>query len=93
MSNDVIEKLDAIEKKISQQLAELIAAARLKEAPEIWGTADIAAWLDISEVTVKMRVINRPGFPKPIDATGAQEGKKRYFAKEVINWAEKNRID
>lgn len=36
MSNDVIEKLDAIEKKISQQLAELIAAARRKEAPEIW---------------------------------------------------------
>lgn len=59
-------------------------------APKLWTRAHIASWLSMSERTVE-GVTVRPGFPKPVAATGSTQGGRRWFMTEVVEWAERNR--
>jgi hypothetical protein len=75
---------------ISGQLDELIKILRLGDVPVIWGVADIATWLDLSEVTVKLRVITQKDFPPEFVPTGSSEASRRWFAADIVRWAKKN---
>ncbi|RXZ42652.1 hypothetical protein [Crenobacter cavernae] len=80
-----------VEQNLLERLESVVIRLETKGAPEVWGAEHIAEWLSLSESTIRKAVVVRPGFPKPISATGAKEGQKRWFADEVIDWARKNR--
>lgn len=73
------------------RLDKLVGVMALKKAPELWTAKDIAAWMGLSESTVVLRVVSRPGFPSPVVPTGSSEAKRRWFGDEVIEWARTNR--
>lgn len=78
--------------QLSKNVAEIARSLKFKGAPRLWTIADIAEWLDLSEITVKARVIKRQGFPAPVAPTGhADKARKRWFADEVIRWARHDR--
>lgn len=74
-----------------QYMERLTIALETKDVPKLWSQEQIAHWLGLSESTVANRVVSRPSFPSPTLPTGAGEGKKRWFADEVIDWARCNR--
>ncbi|VVE58782.1 hypothetical protein PHO31112_05379 [Pandoraea horticolens] len=74
-----------------ERLDKLVGVMALKKAPELWTAKDIAAWMGLSESTVALKVVSRPGFPSPVVPTGSSEAKRRWFGDEVIEWARMNR--
>lgn len=59
---------------------------------DLWDYDDIATYMKISSHTVSNQVVLRPGFPKAFVPTGrGGKAEKRYFAREVIDFAKGNR--
>lgn len=77
-------------------LAESIArhtARRIPLAVDLWGSAEIAAYLKLEQRQVSDRVVTLPGFPAAIriPTRGPGRGQPRYKASEVIAWAESHK--
>lgn len=77
--------------ELLQKLDKLISVMELKAAPSIWGHQNIANWLQLSLSTTERHVVTRQDFPTAIHPTGADNGMKRYFADDVIQWARLNK--
>lgn len=59
---------------------------------DMWDHNDIATYMKISVHTVANHVVVRPGFPMAFVPTGRKgKAEKRYFAREVIDFAKRNR--
>jgi len=72
-----------------ERLAEEIAR-RLHQVPvavDLWGVAEVARYLKVSERQVRERYAIRPDFPPAIRLGG--RGPLRWRAIEVIRWAER----
>ncbi|EEE06887.1 hypothetical protein KTE49_20535 [Burkholderia multivorans] len=80
---DLIERLDRLIDALEKQ------ANRSEDT--LWDAAQIAKWLGLSKTTVEIRVVTRPGFPAALRPAGAEQGQRRWFANEVVEWARKNR--
>jgi hypothetical protein len=81
---------------IIDDLASAIAshtARRIPIAVDLWGCAEIAAYLKLAQRHVSDSVVTLPGFPAAIriPTLGAGRGKPRYKAIEVIAWAESHK--
>ncbi len=76
---------------IAAGLSDLMSFLQHRYMPQLWDYRDIAKWMQISETTVKMRVINQPGFPDPFIPTGNEDGHRRYFSDDVIAFARRRR--
>jgi hypothetical protein len=59
--------------------------------PELLTLEDIAQWMKLSLVTVKVRVVTRQGFPVPFVPTGTPDATRLWFAEEVYEWTKSNR--
>jgi len=57
---------------------------------QIWTISDIAAWLKLSDSFIRQKVIHARDFPPPLDNCNYKSLKLRWFARDVINWADKN---
>jgi hypothetical protein len=85
-----------IDPTIIDDLAASIArhtARRIPLAVDLWGCAEIAAYLKLAQRHVSDSVVTLPGFPAAIriPTRGAGRGKPRYKASEVISWAESHK--
>lgn len=79
-------------KEIIKAIGELAAAIRAEHAiPEkarLWDRATLCQYYGVSETTLDRTIVCRPDFP---DAVRIQFGPKRWPAREVIAWTEKQR--
>jgi prophage regulatory protein len=68
-------------------------ARRIPLAVDLWGYAEIAAYLKMAHRHVSDRVATLPGFPAAIriPTRGAGRGQPRYKASEVIAWVESHK--
>jgi predicted DNA-binding transcriptional regulator AlpA len=80
------------DKEIIKAIGELAAAIRAEHAiPEkarLWDRATLCQYYGVSETTLDRTIVCRPDFP---DAVRIQFGPKRWPAREVITWTEKQR--
>ena len=57
---------------------------------DLWGVAEIALYLKMSESNVRQRIVCLPGFPQAIRLpTGQVKPHPRWKATEVITWVSK----
>lgn len=58
---------------------------------DLWGTAEIAAYLKMSAKVVSERIVTLPGFPQAIRLPNTRGGRghPRWKAAEVIKWTER----
>ncbi|MDO3614859.1 hypothetical protein Q3O97_03240 [Ralstonia pseudosolanacearum] len=75
--------------RLVAELGRLLQAVPLPD--QLWDAATIADWMGLSAETVAEAVVVRDGFPKPVQPTAARQGKRLWFADEVIQWARANR--
>jgi predicted DNA-binding transcriptional regulator AlpA len=83
---------------LEKQLADLIDVLKRPTIPlsvALWSTAEVAAYLCVSESQVGARYACRPEFPRPIrlpvdSCNGKGQGRPRWKAGEVIEWAERH---
>lgn len=59
-----------------------------KQADDLWGAEEIAAYIKLSKKSVRNRFLHKPGFPAPVELPG---GCQRWVAKEVRAWALRHR--
>jgi len=74
-----------------ERLDKLVIAMTVNGAPKLWDADQLGEWLGVTAKVAKYTVAARPGFPAPFVPTSAREGKRLWFADEVIEWARKNR--
>ena len=62
------------------------------ENSEIWKSDDIARYMRLSLSSVQSRIICRSDFPRAVRIpTSGTGGGRRWYAKEVQAWLQKNR--
>jgi len=75
-------------------LNELVAHLKKPPIPAddiLWTFSEIADYLKLSTFTVETKVVVRPDFPKALQpCLGSPRGQKRWFARDVMDWARKN---
>lgn len=75
-------------------LAEILTEIRRLQGSEseVWRTDDVAKFLKLSKSSVQSRVISRPDFPRAVRIPSENgTGGKRWYAREVKAWLQKNR--
>ena len=78
------------------QIAQLVIAQLPKPIPiehQLWSHKEIAEYLKASVKTVADQTVKRADFPKSIKpplSPDSEEGRPRYYAREVIAWAAGN---
>jgi len=80
--NDVLAELQNIKMVLSNNNATL--------EYQIWTIADIASWLKLSASYVRQNLIYSLDFPPPLTTKKTKALKLRWFAKDIINWLNKN---
>jgi hypothetical protein len=71
------------------ELLKRIADAQTLDA-RLWDTADVAAFLKLSEAHTRAHIMTRSDFPAPVDLPGkGKEPIRRYRPVDVRDWAEK----
>jgi len=58
------------------------------DLPVIWSSKDIAAYLGLSDATVRRTVVTHPKFPKPLPGAVRQ---RRWFRDEVLEFMQDRR--
>jgi len=75
-------------------LHELIAQLKKPQVSAddvLWTFSEIADYLKLSAFTVETKVVTRPDFPKALQpCLGSPRGQKRWFARDVMDWARQN---
>ena len=81
-------KSDVVARAIGE-LAEAIKSDRvIPVSARLWDRATLCAYYSVSETTLDRSIVSRPDFP---DAVRIPLGPKRWPAREVIAWTEKQR--
>ncbi|WP_197337912.1 hypothetical protein [Ralstonia solanacearum] len=75
--------------RLVSDLRRVLQAVPLSD--QLWDAAAIGDWMGLSAETITDAVVVREGFPKPVQPTAARQGKRLWFADEVIEWARANR--
>lgn len=80
---------------IIDQLAAAVVDRLGRQIPidvDLWGTAEVAAYLKLASKVVSERIVTLPGFPQAIrlPCKGGGRGHPRWKAIEVIAWVEKH---
>lgn len=91
----ILARIDQAEMRLVEHLQRLEKAVDnigTHKPPPLWGIPEIAEWLNVSEVTVKIRTIKLKDFPEPVSPSGSTEGMKRWFADEVIAFGRNTRV-
>ncbi len=73
------------------QLINTLSAPKIAADAQLWTLKDIAAWMNLSVATVYNSVITRADFPVPLQPCDSISAQKRWFTKEIMEWAKKNR--
>ena len=72
------------------KLDRIIAALekpRLAPDETLWSSEQIANWFGLSQQTVEVRVVTRPGFPAALRPVDSKQAQRRWFAADVMEWA------
>lgn len=75
-------------------LAEILREIKRNQLPhtELWKADEIAQFLKLSKASVQSRTLRRPDFPRPVRIPSENGlGGKRWYAREVKAWLQKNR--
>lgn len=67
-------------------LASIATAVTIPEESRLWTSADIAQYLSMGKRTVAEKLVFTPGFPAPVDI-----GSRRWYMRDVIEWARKRK--
>jgi len=58
---------------------------------ELWDRRTIAEYLHVAQPTLEKSILPRPDFPVPFQPVQAIQGKKLWFAKDIIQWVKSNK--
>jgi len=73
------------------ELIEQMKKPKISEDDILWTFSEIADYLKLSVFTVETKVVKRPDFPNALQpCLGRHQGQKRWFARDVIDWARRN---
>lgn len=75
---------------ILERLATVLERPPLPPDRILWDAARVGEYLGVAPRTVAEKWAHRPGFPKAI-ALGGERALRRWKAKEVMDWAERQR--
>jgi len=75
---------------ILERLATVLERPPLPPDRILWDAARVGEYLGVAPSTVAEKWAHRPGFPKAI-ALGGERALRRWKAKEVMDWAERQR--
>lgn len=73
------------------ELKKLTSAVESSRVPRLWSAKDIAIYMGLALTTVEKKVVTHHDFPAAILPTS--ERIKRYKPQEVMEWAERRRVD
>lgn len=79
-----------------EKLADMLAERVMKtprNAKAIWTCDEAANYLKVKRREVRDRISKHSSFPKPIQLPNGSGGhcERRWYAQEIIKWAEKHR--
>lgn len=79
--------------KPSMILEQILDELRANNADKrLWGVTDIANYLNLSESSIRTRVICKPDFPVAVSIpTDAGQTNRRWYPHEVKDWIGKHR--
>jgi len=88
--NEAVVEQKALLAAISE-LVEQMRKPQVSADDVLWTFSDIAEYLKLSVFTIETKVVKRPDFPNALQpCPGRHQGQKRWFARDVIEWARRN---
>lgn len=83
----------AYEAKVIELLTAMLAELRRgKIKDDLWTLGDVAAYLSLSEETIRKRLVKKPGFPAIRKLPTTEDGgSNRWIGEQIRQWAKHQR--